>query len=59
VRRSKAMSENVLEQTRNLDRIAAKLYKNEGVAETISLLFSNSGRDATTCLQSPGNSLLL
>ena len=34
------MSENVLEQTSNLDRIAAKLYKNEGVAETISLLFS-------------------
>src|SRR6266849_7391167 len=34
------MSENVLEQTSNLDGIAAKLYKNEGVAETISLLFS-------------------
>jgi hypothetical protein len=34
------MSENVHEQTNNLDRIAARLYKNEGVAETISLLFS-------------------
>jgi hypothetical protein len=31
VRRSKAMSENVLERTSNLDRIAAKLCKNEDV----------------------------
>src|SRR5260370_17650165 len=34
------MSENVLERTSNLDTITAKLYKNEDVAETIGLLFS-------------------
>src|SRR5260370_35135113 len=36
----KQMSESVRERTRNLDGIAAKLYKNEDVAETIGLLFS-------------------
>jgi len=34
------MSESVRERTGNLDGIAAKLYKNEDVAETIGLLFS-------------------
>ena len=32
------MSESVRERTRHLDRIAAKLYKNEDVAETMGLL---------------------
>jgi extracellular factor (EF) 3-hydroxypalmitic acid methyl ester biosynthesis protein len=34
------MSESVRERTLNLDGIAAKLYNNEDVAETIGLLFS-------------------
>src|SRR5712691_13087415 len=34
------MSESVRERTHNLDGIAAKLYKNEDMAETMGLLFS-------------------
>jgi extracellular factor (EF) 3-hydroxypalmitic acid methyl ester biosynthesis protein len=34
------MSESIRERTLNLDGIAAKLYKNEDVAETMGLLFS-------------------
>ncbi len=34
------MSENVLERTSNLDSITAKLYRNEDMAETMGLLFS-------------------
>src|SRR5260370_25383175 len=36
----KQMSESVRGRPRNLDGIAAKLYKNEDVAETMGLLFS-------------------
>src|SRR5260370_16342390 len=47
VKGRKLMSESVRERTCNLDGIAAKLYKNEDVAETIGLLFSElqEGRD--------------
>src|SRR5260370_27313708 len=40
VKGRKLMSESVRERTCNLDGIAAKLYKNEDVAETMGLLFS-------------------
>jgi extracellular factor (EF) 3-hydroxypalmitic acid methyl ester biosynthesis protein len=40
VRGRKPMSESVRERTHNLDDIAAKLYKNGDVAETMGLLFS-------------------
>ena len=36
------MSESIRERTCNLDEIAAKLYRNEDVAETMDLLFCGS-----------------